>query len=248
MRRVFLLFFILLLMAPATAGAADFRARYALFTRGWPPLEMIQNGEGVGAAVDIFKSVIPGHLQDGVELSQKPRKLLYKTESPVYARLEVKSWMKKQYDYWWTEPVFQLTNVLFSPSGVPLEYYGPRSLEGKTIGCIRNYNYPEIEHLFATGKAKRHDVNQDTLLLRLVANGRVDAVIMDSIVARWTIKNSDEFDVSSFHVARNPVATNDVRFVFNRVPGWDAHLDEINERIKLLHETGEIRRIFNRYE
>lgn len=253
MQEAFLRTFLLIVLsfffclAPQPANAAD-KVTFALFTRGWPPLEMTRDGQGVGAAVDIFREVMPEGMVTKVEPLQKPRAYLRENHGGIFTRLEAKSWIAHPDRFWWSDPVIEMTNVLYSPSGVPLEFKDLSSLEGKRIGCIKNYSYPDIEPLFAAGKAVRHDVNQDYLLLRLVKSGRVDAVIMDAVTARWIIRNSDEFNKANFYVAKKPLAKKDLRFIFNKVEGWDRHLPEINRQIRQLRESGGLQRILSNYE
>lgn len=234
-------------LAPQAGHAVD-AVTFALFSRGWPPLEMTRDGQGVGAAVDIFRQVMPDGMVTKVEPLQKPRAYIREKHGRVYTRLEAQSWMARPDKFFWSDPVIQMANVLYSPSGVPLEFEDLSSLEGKRIGCIKNYSYPGIEPLFAAGKAIRYDVNQDYLLLRLVKGGRVDAAIMDGMTARWIIRNSDEFNPANFHVAKKPLTVNDLRFIFNKVEGWDRHLPEINRHIRQLRESGGIQRILSNYE
>lgn len=235
-------------LSPVFSHAGEDVVIYALFTRGWPPLEMVENGKGTGVAVELFKAVMPEDVEATVQLVPRARAQLRNHEPPVYARLEARSWFEHPEAFWWSDPVFTLRNVLYSPTGVPFEYEGVQSLEGKTIGCIRNYNYPQLAPLFETGKAVRYDVNRDHLLLRMVQNGRVDVAVMDAVTARWIIRKRSEFRPESFHVSKRPLAVTDIRFAFNKVPGWDSHLPEINRRIKSRRKSGEIRRIFSNYE
>lgn len=243
---VFLLVFCVAL-APGTAAAEKSDLLFAFFTRGWMPLEMMDGGTPSGASLDLFRAVMPSDLKLGVEATNKPRKLLYGQSAPVYTRLTAKEWLNRDYSYWFSDPVMPLNTVLYSPVRKPLEYYGPRSLEGKTMGCIRNYSYPKIEMVVAAGKTKRYDVNTIPVLLRMVKEGRVDAAILDEGEALWTIRSNPELSLEDFYISSNPVDEVQLRFVFNRVPDWEKRLPEINDRIRTLRESGKLDRILSKY-
>ncbi|WP_158947031.1 substrate-binding periplasmic protein [Pseudodesulfovibrio cashew] len=235
----------LALSTPLLAGEET--VTFAFFPRGWPPFEMTKDGEMRGAALDIFQAIMPREMKKDIEPIPKPRTLLHSPSDKVYTRMEAKGWMPEGFDYWWSAPVLKISDVLYSRADAPFEYHGPESLAGKTIGCVRNYTYPKVEALFTTGKAHRYDVNHDILLLRMVKAGRVDAAILDDITAKWMIRNSEDFSPEDFHVAAMPVDSSELRFVFNRVAGWDRWLPSINARIRALRDNGGLRRILNKY-
>lgn len=245
-RTVVLLLSFLFLAPCSPVWGADEQVIFALFPRGWPPLEMNAD-KAKGAAVDIFHQVMPDGVAKEVTPMPKARRALYSQEKPVYTRLEAVEWMPSGYDFWWSAPVLPLRSVLYSPSANPLDYSGPSSLEGKTIGCIRNYSYPTVEPLFAEEKAKRYDVNREIILLRMVKAGRVQAAVMDELTARWLIRKSEDLRPGDFHVATTPVDQVDLRFAFNKVEGWDRHLPEINSKISQLRQSGHLEEILARY-
>lgn len=247
MRHLLILFIFLILPSFSALAEPPNEVTYVLFSRGWPPLEMTKDNEPLGAAVDIFKAVMSEKMVPLVEIMPRPRKKLYTPTGPVYTRLEAKEWLNKDYTYWWSEPVLTLSDVLISSPDSPVRYSGPRSLEGKTIGCITNYQYPKLDPLFKSGKATRYNVNKDDILLRMVMAGRVECVVMDKITAEWIIHNNDEFEPEDFHFAIRPVDVVELRFAFNRIDGWDAFLPEINRNIRGLHSSGKIVEILSRY-
>lgn len=243
-----LLFFLLLsvCIAPTSSKAED-SLTFALFARGWPPFEMVDDGVPHGMAVDLFHELIPDNVVKDVVPMTRPRAVLHAERKPIYTRLEVKKWIDDPSRYWWSEPVMFLTNVLYSPALKPLVFKDASSLEGLTLGCIRNYFYPVAQPLFDSGKAKRYDVNSDVVLLRMVKAGRVDAAIFDAVSAEWLIKKNPDLQPEDFHVAKTPVDSVPLRFVFNHLPEWEKRLPAINERIRQKREDGTIERLKAKY-
>lgn len=236
------------LIFPVSAFADKEPLVFAFFTRGWLPMEMMTDNEPSGAAVDIFEAVMSPMFNTSVVPTNRPRKLLYTEARPAYTRLTAKEWLSTEYQYLFSDPVMPLTNVMYSSARRPLEYSGPESLLGKTIGCIKNYTYPRIELLVAAGKVKRYDVNTIPVLLRMVKEGRVDGAILDMGEAQWGIRNMSALSPEDFHVAAQPVDEVQLRFVFSRTPGFEERLPEINARIKVLRESGAVDKILSRYQ
>lgn len=227
---------------------AEESVTFSLFSRQWPPFEMMDDTIPFGAALDLFHEIMPPGLKRKVIALPGARTVLHPMTGPVYTRLESKKWMGKTYSYWWSDVVLSLNTVLMSPKDNPREYVGDASLKGLTIGCIRNYTYPSVEPLFESGEAVRYDVNSDLVLLRMVKAGRVDAVVFDAISADWIIRNTPDLKQEEFHIARQPLDTADLQFAFNFIPGFDKWLPEINERIRRKRADGTIQRIMDRYK
>jgi polar amino acid transport system substrate-binding protein len=239
--------FALFLFCPHIAAAEE-SIIFSGFARGWAPYEMVSDAQVHGIAVDIFKAVMPEGVQAQLEPSTKPRARLYSNKSPVYTRLEGKEWMANQNLFFWSDPVMHMSDALISPATNPMEYSGPGSLKGKTIGCIRNYRYPALRTLFKKRQATRYDVNKDVILLRMVKAGRVDAAVLDLRTAYWLIQKTSDLEASDFWFSATPVDSIALRFVFNPVPGWKKHLPEINKRIQRIQNDGTFSAIISKYQ
>ncbi len=211
-------------------------------------MEMMVDNQPAGVAVDIFNAVMSPDFNTSVVPFNQPRKLLYGDTDPVYTRLTSRKWLSTEYHYLFSDSVMPLTNVMYSSARKPLEYRGPISIAGKTIGCIKNYTYPGIELVMAAGKTKRYDVNTIPVLLRMVKEGRVDGAVMDEGEAQWVIRNTPGLAPEDFHVATQPVDEVQLCFVFNQAPGWEKCLPQVNSRIKILRESGLLDRILSRYQ
>lgn len=247
MRILAVIILVLTIISPGVSVAEGEKVTFALFSRSWPPFEMVVEGEPFGAAQDIIRQVMPSDVKYSVEPMPAPRKALYQTDGPVYVRMEANEWMERRSDCLWSAPVMELGSYLYSPVGAPIEYTGPESLEGKVIGCIKNYTYPAVQALFESGKAQRYDVNSDQVLLRMLKAGRIDAIVMDSIVVDWVIRKTPGVEQSDFHAASQPVDVVDLRLVFSRNPGWEQRLSEVNDLIEKKRRDGTLDRIMSSY-
>lgn len=232
---------------PARPVLAGDSVTFALFSRGWPPFEMVVNGEPRGAALDIFRVSMPKGVEPLIVMLPASRSVLRTPGDRVYTRLECREWMGNADLYLWSAPVLTLRTVLLSRRNRPVEYTGESSLYNLTIGCIKSYSYPEVEPLFESGKAYRYDVNSDVVLLRMLKAGRVDVALFGEYTARWIVRSSPELSMEDFHFSKREVGSSELRFVFNRHPGWESRLGEIDERIRANREAGVYKEIMARY-
>lgn len=242
------LLILLMLATPNTAMAEGRTVTLGYFARGWAPYEVLTNTIPSGIAVDIFEEIIPDSITKNVELYSKPRELLIHNDAPIYTRLEAIEWVPEPDRFLWSEPILREDSIIVSSARVPLEYSGLDSLEGKIIGCIRNYTYPAIEPLFLEGKATRYDVNKDILLLRMVKQGRVDGVAINKRTALWLLKTTPSLSREDFHFAEQPLSSVWLRFVFNHVSGWKDCLQVVNRRIQAIRENGTLDEILSKYQ
>jgi polar amino acid transport system substrate-binding protein len=241
-----LLLVVVVLGATLSVGAGD-SITFALFTRGWPPFEMVVEGEPQGAALDIFRASMPAGVEPVVSMKPAARSALRERGDTLYTRLECIDWMDDAENFLWSEPVMTLETVLYSTSAHPVEYRGESSLFGLTIGCIKGFNYPEVETLFESGKANRYNVNSDLVLLRMLKAGRVDVALFDRATVNWLIRNSIELRPEDYHVAADPLGRSQLRFAFSKSPEMIPLLKSINERIRVNREQGVYDRIMEQY-
>lgn len=231
-------------VSPTVAGES---VVFSLFTRGWPPFEMVVNGEPRGAALDIFRASLPEGVEPKVGMKPAARGPLRERGETLYTRLECVEWMDDPENFLWSDPVLTLDTVLYSTVEKPVEFRGGESLHGLTIGCIKGFIYPEVEPLFAAGKATRYDVNSDLVLLRMLRAGRVDVAVFDRATVNWTIRNSDELHPEDYHVAANVLGSSELRFVFSKVSAMVPLLKRVNERIAANRDQGVYLRIMDSY-
>lgn len=243
---ILLVLSLVIVLSPGPSMAGN-TVTFALFSREWAPFEMIVDGEPVGAAVELFKALMPPDVETTVELCPSPRSKLREPSGPVFARLESREWVKDAENFLWSEPVTSVKTVMYSSKTNPREYAGDASLYGLTVGCIKGFVYPIAEHLFARGKVVRYDVNDDLILLRMVKAGRVDVAFFDDISIAWMISKSEEMNNSDFHIAGNHLGSEDLRFFFSKHKAWEERLPEINRLIREKRADGTIDAIINRY-
>lgn len=227
---------------------AEEKVTFAFFARGWPPFEMVVDGEPKGAAVDLFKALMPKDIDAVVEMMPAPRIFLKIQGKPVFGRLTAKTWMGPEFNCLWSDPVITINSVLYSSANKPVDYSGLESLKGLTIGCVKNYVYPEIEKLFKEDEAVRYDVNDDILLLRMVKAGRVDVAVFDDISAAWMVSKASGMTAADFHVAKKLLGRVDLRFAFNRDESWKKRLPALNRTIRKRRVDGTIDEIMVRYK
>ncbi|HLO93023.1 MAG TPA: hypothetical protein VK195_01795, partial [Burkholderiaceae bacterium] len=86
----------------------------------------------------------------------------------------------------WTEPLMQDEDLVISLKSRPVDYQGPASLKGITLGGVFGHVYPETEALVKAGELQRLDSFSQEASLRMLMMGRVQAIFISrSGVAGW---------------------------------------------------------------
>ena len=103
----------------------------------------------------------------------------------------------------WTEPLMQDEDLVVSLKSHPVDYQGPASLKGLTLGGVFGHVYPETEALVKAGELQRLDSFSQEASLRMLLMGRVNvAFISRSGVVGWR-QRMPGFD-ARLHLAGQP--------------------------------------------
>lgn len=103
----------------------------------------------------------------------------------------------------WTEPLMSDEDLVLSLKSRPVDYQGPASLKGLTLGGVFGHVYPETEAMVTAGTLQRLDSFSQEASLRMLLMGRVEVVFISrSGLASWR-KRLPEFD-TRLHVAEHP--------------------------------------------
>lgn len=103
----------------------------------------------------------------------------------------------------WTEPLMNDEDLVLSLKSRPVDYQGPASLHGLTLGGVFGHVYPETEAMVTAGTLQRLDSFSQEASLRMLLMGRVEVVFISrSGLASWR-KRLPDFD-TRVHVADQP--------------------------------------------
>lgn len=92
--------------------------------------------------------------------------------------------------YGWTSPMFSDRQEVVTNPSHPIEYSGPDSLTGKTIGGINGHRYLPLEDAVKAGKIIRQDVASDEQNLAKLAAARIDAISISALSFNY-LKDAD---------------------------------------------------------
>ncbi|MGM9514719.1 substrate-binding periplasmic protein [Roseateles sp. DB2] len=108
-----------------------------------------------------------------------------------------------QHRFIWTDPLMQDEDLVVSLKSQPVDYQGPASLRGLTLGGVFGHVYPETESLVKAGEVQRLDSFSQEACLRMLLMGRVHVIFMSrSGLAGWRQRVAG-FD-ARLHLAEQP--------------------------------------------
>ncbi len=121
-----------------------------------------------------------------------------------------------------------------------------RALEGEKIGVVRGYqNTPAFDRLMDQGVFDVQPVKNDVLNARKLSNSRVNLIVGDPAVIRFSVANTDMADDSRQQIldtltTERPVLQyNHLYYAVSKErDGWQQTLSDLNEAIAAFHERG----------
>lgn len=144
----------------------------------------------------------------------------------------------------WTQPLYpQVERVATLASARPVRQVG--DLAGRRIGTIRGYTYPQIEPLWANGKAVRSTEDRLALMMKSLHSRVTDAAIVSELeFGVWARANpaaAGKTSLQPYIVSSNPT-----RCAVS--PRSKTPVPELNKAIGQLRSQGRLRAILHVYE
>lgn len=127
------------------------------------------------------------------------------------------------------------------------------SLKGQKIGVVRGYqNTPEFDAMMDNNEFNVVSAVDDLQLVQLLAAKRVDLIIGDPWVLKYTVLHSSLNEVEkqnllrSFKKESKPLHYNPLYFaISNKTPDWLSILEKINQGLYIFENNGETQRLIN---
>ncbi|NQD36446.1 transporter substrate-binding domain-containing protein [Permianibacter sp. IMCC34836] len=91
--------------------------------------------------------------------------------------------------YLWTSTLMKDRDELVSPADRPVNYNGPESLSGKTIGLVNGLYYYGIDEAAAAGQLTREDTNSELQNLTKLRVHRIDATVISRSTFDYLVKH-----------------------------------------------------------
>jgi polar amino acid transport system substrate-binding protein len=195
----------LFLLAPATAAGAEI----ILYAYHLKPPYLVDREKQTGLYYDLARYLndrIASHTFKTVYLPR--RRLEHDLEVGRLHGLVVgvnPAWFKDETRarHLWTPPFLRDEDVVVSQAEQVVEYEGPESLVGRTVGLSMGYYYFGIDELVRGGRIQRDDaVNEESSLDKL-ARRRIDAAVVTQRTLDYLLRQRPEWK-GKFHVARKP--------------------------------------------
>lgn len=84
----------------------------------------------------------------------------------------------------YTEAFYELQDIALFKSGEAFKIKRPTDIKGKTIGVVRGYGFEDFENMFKSKQAIRSDTTDESQLLQMLLNKRMDSIFINKDVFR----------------------------------------------------------------
>jgi polar amino acid transport system substrate-binding protein len=150
-----------------------------------------------------------------------------------------RAWAEQREDFDWTKTLFMKREVILGPAPMPKKI---SDLEGKTLGTMLGYSYPNLEPYLKSKRLFREDVSSEEANLNKVKFDRVKYAVTDEIFL-------------DYYKSRNPGIENGRERLFLQEYPIACSLSrkgqitvaQLNHAIDKLKSSGELKKIFAAY-
>lgn len=212
---------------------------------GYPPYIVVNGSNVTGIMPEILVQATNKYgynLQ--FQFIPENRSLMLVTEGKVDARMESPAWIDNPNDFYWSEPVVEITDHFIFNNQTPNDFENNDQLSGAEIVTHLGYGYPTLQKLFDEKRIMRRDYRTEIAMLDSLMRKEFEvkrAAVMDRHVAMWHIKKNPRFkDKLSF--SKRVVDRMPLHFQFAKtdrlkrfVADFNSHIDQIRRDGKM-HE------------
>lgn len=153
---------------------------------------------------------------------------IYKTAP----RLEV-------FDY--SQPIFEEKLLVYVRKGAALKFEQVGDLHGKRVGVIRGWSYTEeFDQALKSGRILATESSSDEANFRMLASGRLDAVIAIELAGQRLIQ---QLELSRMQALEPPLSINPTYLVFAKKAQQQALLQRFDQSLQEMREDGSFDRL-----
>ncbi|WP_397535494.1 substrate-binding periplasmic protein [Roseateles sp.] len=174
----------------------------------YPPF-ITTRGNGLSHDLASTLTELMGGLISRTELQLLPRRRLdMALSAPTWQGLV--PWVKPAWfgdesesRFLWSPPLLADTDLVLSLKSRAVEFNGPASLRGLTLGGVAGHRYADVEAMIEAGELTREDTINTEQNLRKLLRGRVDVVFLAASGLPWWQQQLPEM-AANLYIARQP--------------------------------------------
>jgi polar amino acid transport system substrate-binding protein len=235
---------------PSAVYANGKNITFAFPEAGYPPYVMHGENGQHGVLYDIFEAV-SGRLGYTISKLQLPEKRVTREQMTgnVDASPSALPWVEDPDKFVWTDPILITQDNLVFRKDAPISDINSDQLTGQSLTTIKDFRYPSLEPLFVDGKIQRIDTRSIKTMLKIVAMKRTRAGVLDRIVGKWTMRDSDlGFDKNLLEFSDEGFDPVGYRVRLTRTKDWGVFLKSFDSELKKFKKTDRYLEILSRYQ
>ena len=219
--------------------------RFAANTSWGMPFARFEGERLVGGMMFDLGTALGEALNSPVAYVALPRKRI--DSVALNGKIDVRCYINPKWTdapdaYLWTEPLFELSDVLFGRAAAKPLRQITDAAQGSVISTVLGYRYPELDGMFASGAIKREDaVDQEKVLLKITA-GRTPYGISNLAALDWYRRSTPRHELGDWKLV---IATTAIHCAIPKASPWNGRT--LVEAINALKRSGKIDAILRNY-
>jgi ABC-type amino acid transport substrate-binding protein len=237
----------LLFVLAAAAASGQENLRIGVADSDGPPIAVLQGNTLVsGLSRDIGTALADSMKRQPVFVVVSRKRVEWALESGAVDVVcnANPAWYEDSSALGWTQPLYpQVERIATLASATPVRQVG--DLAGRRISTIRGYSYPQIEPLWANGKAARSNEDRLSLMMKSLQSGVTNAAIVSMLeFAVWARANPEaapKIRIQPYVVSLTPTSC-------AVSPHATVSVSDLDRVIEQLRNQGRLKTIMQRYE
>lgn len=237
--------FVLTLTPAAFSAAKTDLLRFSVSSTWTMPYGQIQNGVLVdGILLDVINAI-------SKEMNLKPQIIvLPRNRTELAARNREydirchlsKKWVPNPERFIWSEPLFKFSTIIIGNlQSLPIKSVS--DLNGKTVGMVLGYTYPDLNEAIVQGKILRDDAENQTTIYQKLSVGHYPYAVTDNLSFEYHLKTPGQ--QSKLAKWKFEISSDESRCAILKNSRMDSL--RISKAIQRLNEKGTFTKILERY-
>lgn len=156
--------------------------------------------------------------------------------------------LNEEASFLFSEPLYQVLNVLFAKSDSKINFAKPKDLKGKKIGILQGYNIDAIIKLTSNRVIKVVPCASILECFKLLKKGEVDLIACPQTVGLMLLKQNNDLKINDFKILDQTIGSTNLHLIIARQhPNSQSLINTFNSTFKQMQKKGIIEEIIDKH-
>lgn len=223
---------------------ADEQLLFVVNAPGSPPYLFYDNSQNkyVGVIPDAVEGIKPFNIRYIANSRQRSEEQIYSNQADMI--MLSKAWLKHPEKVIASIPIHQHRSFLYRANKFPENFSLVHSDKSELVCTRKGYLYPKLATYFNSKRLLRVDSSNHLSMMKMLIKNRCDYTVMNEFNAQ-NVMQSPAFENEKIYRSESPISTVPLNIILRKKLTREKLI--LDEHIRQLQESGELKRIMNKY-